>query len=423
MNRQPDLTFKHNLKNGRHGWLRLTPAYSIKVVEQLLDQVPDVTHVLDPFSGSGTTGLVSAERGIHSTLIEINPFLVWLAEVKTANYPSTDLLKALSIATEISHRVESQQNGHYWTPPISNIDRWWSSESLQLLGGIHGELDKLDPSPVKNLLLVAFCRLVIETSNAAFNHQSMSFKDTPARQLSFEEMRSQRFLELVEEIARSAEYPLATPVEIICADSRQIPTPTTRYDCVITSPPYPNRMSYIRELRPYMYWLGFLNEAREAGELDWQAIGGTWGIATSRLQQWQADEIQIPSFQTMLQQIRQNSPLLANYVHRYFVDIVTHLTNLKLTLADGARLFYVIGNAKFYDTLVPSEQIYAHLLAELGFVDIGIEKLRKRNSKKELFEYVVSATVSYPATRGSREKFEAALQQVADVEPLEEDRP
>lgn len=66
MNREPELTFKHNLKNGRHGWLRLTPAYSVKVVEQLLDQVPDVTHVLDPFSGSGTTGLVCAERGIHS---------------------------------------------------------------------------------------------------------------------------------------------------------------------------------------------------------------------------------------------------------------------------------------------------------------------------------------------------------------------
>ncbi|KAB2852491.1 MAG: site-specific DNA-methyltransferase, partial [Anaerolineae bacterium] len=284
MNRQSDLTFRHNLKNGRHGWLRLTPAYSIKVVEQRLDQVPNVTHVLDPFSGSGTTGLVCAERGIQSTLIELNPFLVWLAEVKTANYRSDDLTTALSIATEISRRLESTQNGHYWTPPISNIDRWWSRESLQLLGGIHGELDALDPSPAKNLLLVAFCRLVIETSNAAFNHQSMSFRDTSTQQLSFEEMRPHRFLELAEEIARSAEYPLATPVEIICADSRQMTTPTTRYDCVITSPPYPNRMSYIRELRPYMYWLGFLNEAREAGELDWEAIGGTWGIATSRLQ-------------------------------------------------------------------------------------------------------------------------------------------
>lgn len=42
-----------------------------------------------------------------------------------------------------------------------------------------------------------------------------------------------------------------------------------------TSPHYPNRISYIRELRPYMYWMKFLGEAREAGEMDWKAIGGT----------------------------------------------------------------------------------------------------------------------------------------------------
>ena len=35
-----------------------------------------------------------------------------------------------------------------------------------------------------------------------------------------------------------------------------------------------------------MYWLGFLAEPKEAGELDWQAIGGTWGVATSRLAKW-----------------------------------------------------------------------------------------------------------------------------------------
>jgi len=47
------------------------------------------------------------------------------------------------------------------------------------------------------------------------------------------------------------------------------------FDLVITSPPYANRMSYIRELRPYMYRLGYLDDGRDAGELDWSTIGGT----------------------------------------------------------------------------------------------------------------------------------------------------
>ena len=58
------------------------------------------------------------------------------------------------------------------------------------------------------------------------------------------------------------------------------------FDLIITSPPNVNRMSYIREPQPCMYWLGFLANGRDAGELDWSVIGGTWGIATSRLLDW-----------------------------------------------------------------------------------------------------------------------------------------
>ena len=45
-----DLTFKYNLKRGRHGWLRLTPAYSVKVVQQILENHPETIYVIDQFS-------------------------------------------------------------------------------------------------------------------------------------------------------------------------------------------------------------------------------------------------------------------------------------------------------------------------------------------------------------------------------------
>lgn len=80
ISQRSDLTFKYNLKQGRHGWLRLTPAYSIKIVENLLERAGKPQLVLDPFSGTGTTGLVCAERGIACNLVEINPFLAWLVE-------------------------------------------------------------------------------------------------------------------------------------------------------------------------------------------------------------------------------------------------------------------------------------------------------------------------------------------------------
>ena len=393
-----ELTFKHNLKHGRHGWLRLTPAYSIRVVNSILEKHPEIQHVLDPFSGTGTTGLVCAENGIDCDLLDINPFLVWLAKAKTSNYTSRSLADARSgLAIILEHALEIPEIDDLWLPPISHIERWWSASTRGLLANIYALIHRqfVTANPARDLLLTAFCRLIIESSNAAFNHQSMSFKEKQVSLFEHEELQmlTDRFGQIAEEVIVSAEQPIRGSVKVTLADSRSVPTPAMPYDAVITSPPYPNRMSYIRELRPYMYWLGYINEAREAAELDWQAIGGTWGSATSRLNQWQPNGIQVAysNFAEMIASIDAQSPLLANYVHKYFVDISLHITSVYQVLASSAKVFYIVGNSKFYDTLVPVEQIYASLFRSNGFSEVSVEPLRKRNSKKELVEYIVSA--------------------------------
>ncbi|MBN1284217.1 MAG: hypothetical protein JXB47_02355 [Anaerolineae bacterium] len=398
-----DLTFKYNRDKGRHGWIRLTPAYSIKAVYQFLKDVQSTDRILDPFSGTGTTGLICAENNIPCTLIDINPFLVWLARVKTRHYDD----EIVDIAAEIAQQVSKEQptiQERLWAPPIQFIDRWWSPQRLNTLAQLFAQIQSFKataPPPSIDLLLVAFCRLVIQWSNAAFNHQSMSFKANQQSSLFTQtepdEMR-QRFRQIAFQITQSARSPIRRAPLAIEGDSRKIDElidgPFTR---VITSPPYPNRMSYIRELRPYMYWLGYLSEARQAGELDWQAIGGTWGIATSRLVEWKPNgaHIAYANFDSIIGEIansgRKNGALLANYIQRYFVDIVTHLTNLKKILVPDTQIIYIVGNSKFYNTLVPVEKIYASIMQQCGFVEPKIELLRKRNSKKELYEYVVSA--------------------------------
>lgn len=397
--RREDLTFRHNLQHGRHGWLRLTPAYSVKIVRQLLEQHTDITYVIDPFSGTGTTGLVCAEYGLRCDLLDINPFLVWLGRVKTANYEASQLREAQEAASRILEAVSST-NGEddLWVPPIHNIERWWSDDRLKVLARVFHRLNQElpDGSPAKDLLLVSFCRLVIQWSNASFGHQSMSFKEI-ANTFGgpFETMLMLNdFIRIVKSMIGDAEQLLRRHVEVKQADSRHVPPPNGElYDGVITSPPYANRMSYIRELRPYMYWLGFLAQARDAGELDWEAIGGTWGIASSRIKRWEPPgiSIQYPGFDAMLEAIEKRSPLLANYVHKYFIDISLHLDSLTPCLAPGAKVFYVVGNSTFYGTPVPTESIYAHFLRERGYTDVSVEVIRKRNSKKELFEFVVSA--------------------------------
>ncbi|MDE2749996.1 MAG: DNA adenine methylase [Chloroflexota bacterium] len=390
-----DLTFKENIKKGRHGWVRLTPAYSVKLVFDILESNGDARHVLDPFSGTGTTGLACAELGINATLVDINPFLIWLAGVKTARYSYADLIHATRYANIIVDTVKTgKRNSATWTPPIHKIHRWWSSGRLLVLAETYKKICEIEiTDPVRNLLLIAFCRLLIEWSNAAFNHQSMSFKESEQALFDETAMMTSAYLENVSRVVRAASKKIAGEVRIIETDSRSLAVPTrTPYDCVITSPPYSNRMSYIRELRPYMYWLGYLREAREAGELDWKAIGGTWGIATSRLATWiSKNDFKSDSLDRLVSAVATESQVLANYIHKYMDDMFMHFCSLKTHLAEDATLHYIVGNSKFYETVIPVEQLYAEMMSSVGFTDVRIERIRKRNSKKELYEFLVSA--------------------------------
>jgi hypothetical protein len=78
-------------------------------------------------------------------------------------------------------------------------------------------------------------------------------------------------------------------------------------------------------------------------------------------------------------------------VHKYFRDMTDHVASLAGVLEPGATVHYIVGNSKFYDVLVPVERIYAALFEAHGLAGVRVETIRKRSSKRELFEYVVSA--------------------------------
>jgi hypothetical protein len=396
-----NLTFKANRALGRHNWLRLTPAYSRHLVEQLVSSLGSRDRVLDPFCGTGTTALTCAEHGIRADTVDINPFLVWLANSKFAAYTLEELAEAKNFQARL--RLPAGKNG-FWHPPLADIEKWWSEDELAPLSALYNSIKEADVSePARNLLFSAFCRVAIETASVSFGHQSMSFKPrnsdngivrTCARE-QVSDLFRRRLAEILEAAATELNGSLA---KAHLGDSRNLHTTLrAKYSCVITSPPYPNRMSYIRELRPYMYWLGYLRNGRQAGELDWQAIGGTWGCATSNLMRWQPSEgarVPFDGCDKMIAGISKRSEVLARYVHKYFEDCVHHFRSLARILRDGATAHYIVGNSKFYDEMVHTEEIYAALMRANGFQDVRIENIRKRNSKKELFEFVVSGRFS-----------------------------
>ncbi|MDP2896480.1 MAG: hypothetical protein Q8Q12_07955 [bacterium] len=398
-----DLTFKYNLAHGRHGWLRLTPAYSVKLVNGILNTSDSGIAVLDPFSGSGTTPLSAAYRGDTGTGVEINPFLTWFARVKAAHYGASLLQQTRHRVDEIDARLSAGDVTPVERPPIRNVKRWWDDPELAFLCLLKAAIDETatESAECKNLLLVGFSRVLIRLSNAAFNHQSMSFKkrdDSQGLLFAHAPGLFWMFRTEMEFVLASAGDNPPGKAEILLGDSRWISSLVRRkHALLITSPPYPNRMSYIRELRPYMYWLGYLTNGREAGEIDWSAIGGTWGIATSRLGEWERPENGFwpkylnKALDDIAKSDNRSGRLLSNYVAKYFYDMWIHLQGIANVMAAGGEVHYIVGNSSFYKVLVPVELLFRDMLHEAGFKNAQIAKIRKRGSKKELYEYDVTA--------------------------------
>jgi len=208
-------TFRGNLASTRHGWLRLTPAYSVHLVRELLDGI-DATRgpVLDPFCGTGTTLLACAERGVDCTTVELNPFLVWLARAKTARYDGPTIRAAAELVGRMA-RAAKARSGVAFVPDIHRIERWWDAAVVGALGRAaaveHASAGDTS-ARVRDLAKVALCRALIETANVSFGHQSMSFRKSNGDSGAARENGSAGL-----RISRSLERALSTVIDAVQA--------------------------------------------------------------------------------------------------------------------------------------------------------------------------------------------------------------
>lgn len=399
LTQRADLTYKANTRAGRHGWLRLTPAYSINLVYDELEKLPEKSHIIEPFSGSGTTALAASELGLSCEAREINPFLVWFGNAKLAEYSETVVSDTLAAAESVVRKASNHKGLEgLWIPPMYNIHRWWDQASLEALAAVRHEIDSYEGQQ-RDLLDVAFCRLLIGLSSAAFNHQSMSFRDQDTlseydREDFLFNVRS--FYGIVDDVSKRALTDrVRGEASVEHGDSTTSFKDFHKADLVITSPPYANRMSYIRELRPYMYWLRYLDSGGQAGELDWRTIGGTWGSVGTKLRGRKPDH-DVPIDEDLSRVCERilsgkSGDILSPYVRKYFDDMWRHFRAVAPVVKEGGKLCYIVGNSTFSGIEVPSHTWYVEMMQALGFKNVKATAIRKRNSNRKLYEYAVTA--------------------------------
>ena len=407
-----DITFYGKKDESVHRWYLLTAAYAPALVRRILTQFEDergIERVLDPFSGTGTTLLESKKQGYDAIGVEYNPVYHEVATAKTTWRLDPDRLELLADELfEHARDFEAEWKGievdgfeeelDVHVPHIYNRERWWHDEVLRDLLASREAITELDVNEdYQRFFRASLLGILIEVSNATYNHVSLSYMEDPPQPEEIDVFATldEKLAGMISDLREVLEIQNPGDVDVRRGDSTTLEEYVAEgeVDTVITSPPYPNRYSYMRETRPHMFFFDLVEDAGEVGEMALESIGGTWGRATSQLEDVEIDPVNDlvdDLVSGLAAEIGEEDVRMENYVLKYFNKMEQHLQGVDEVVADdGGKIAYTVGNSKLKDVVVPTDEILAELFRAHGFPNVRITRERQRNSKKELYEAVV----------------------------------
>jgi hypothetical protein len=404
-----DTTFIGGRPAPIHRWFTIPPAFAPALVADCAAELAlqPGEPLLDPFVGAGTTAVWGRLNGHPVTAVEWNPALAHITAIKAGFHAeparlaeagqafATAWLAGLPAADRLAESLLAERA---WWPPIAYPERWWQPPALAALAVARRLLARqiIEPA-LRPAIELALLALLVPVSRARYSHASLTF-DTHRSAPSAEQVVAvfgQRLALIVDDLAGLSERspPAATVIRGNSLYLDRVLPVAGEYGALICSPPYPNRYSYARETRPHLFFLDLIESAGAVGQLEVEALGGTWGRATARLQQPHTPEptVVAPLMAERLPRLRAAHPLMANYAIRYVNDLWQHIQAVSHRLAPRARCAYVIGNSLLGGVEVPAAEWLLKLFQAAGWRPrgAGVYLLRRRNSRPGLTESVV----------------------------------
>ncbi|BBL73707.1 DNA methyltransferase [Methylomagnum ishizawai] len=398
-----DITFKAGQEESIHRWYRLTPSYSPELVRFFLKEfkLKENDVVFDPFSGRGTTAIECQKKGIECISFEINPLLQAVGEKSLRWSNDYDFSLFNKYITECRGLVKKHHNqtpdevaASFRTtiPIIHDVYRWWRPSVLRDLIIFRSVLYFESYRNIQDLLWVAINKAALDCANIHRNHPTITFDDDHGREIYVDYEIENNLTAIRNDLIRYC-GPRRETSKIICCDSVNIDAGflgDLQIDAAITSPPYPNRFSYVHQTRPQLHFMELLSDRGAATEIDLKAIGGTWGRATSILQK----ELIIPDEELKqhlcyYDELSRKSILMCNYATKYFSDMRLHIRGIRPYLKQGFRGAYVVGNSRLSGIEIFTEVILGKIFESEGFSVQKIVSFRKRGGRKRLYETAV----------------------------------
>ena len=385
--------FASNKLKPVHRWVPWIAGFSSDFVKSTIDHyLPQKGVVLDPFSGVGTTLVEASLAGNHAIGFEINPYAALACRVK---------MSSGKIDINILRETQTQLNTFYraaWRsndlpksfPPEKFKTRipFYSPLVLKKVLIIQDFINSLSNPNIANIFKLAFAATMVSYSNYSYEPSLGTRRAAGKNDINDFNVIEQLLCKIQEMVEDISKLSIAIKTE-----SRVINDSFFRYaeyiqpesiDLCITSPPYLNNYHYIRNTRPQLYWLGFINNPRDADFLEQENFGKYW----QTVREMKPIKLDIPNAPdkliTQLQELAKinndrgiyGGQGWANYATSYFNDCYRFSQGLEYSLKENGQAFVVIGNSILQGLMVPTDQYLGEIAecAGLKLVDIHIPR-------------------------------------------------
>ena len=273
----PLISPKQHPRGKRRDWYPYYAGFTEEFAEGLLaEHLSDSTLVLDPWSGSGTTGAVCARLGIPSIGVDINPALTVVARARLTPNPGDESLLCLG-----RRILQVAQDVHPKPDDEDPLRRWMRKDAAGRIRAvqraIHSLVAQEVPLPVSNNIAAVVDQLSalscffysalfattrdllgrFRTSNPMWHKSPASYREkiaTPWTQIASDYLQRVQYLQDRLRLSKgSYETNAAT---ILTGNATSLPFPPALFDGVLTSPPYATRIDYVVGSLPELAVLG-----------------------------------------------------------------------------------------------------------------------------------------------------------------------
>ncbi len=383
-------TFRGGKMLPLQSWYPYLEGYSPDFVKHIIDNYVDKNAkvIYDPFSGTGTTPIVSSSLGYTSYYSEVNPLLQILTKTKSKARNLKDKKKILSILERINFTIkkeilkqeEDQELKNSYTD-VFGKSKFYTEQTLSYILRTKTYLNylRLETPFASELVTIAVIGCLIENSLLIRKGDLRFRKGKELDDLGFIdyfESLTKRLTNIIDDlrIIESAPAPL-----LVSEDARTIgKLPFLGIDAVITSPPYLNGTNYFRNTKIELWFLGYLKNPSNLN--NFRKLAVTAGINDVSLTAEKV--IKNTKLDNLLKILELNAydKRIPKMVHDYFADMVTIFSNIKTQLNKNAVLAIDLGDSIYGGIHVKTDEIFVSVLENIGYSFEKEITLRKRQS-------------------------------------------